>query len=119
MAAKKFKKHMMYKGGQSKMANTYKEHLDLKKKGYVHTKPKKQLAAYGMKMKDKFLKGGQVKLDMNKDGKLSGEDFKMMSKKKAAYGMKMKKSFMGGGIMKSRYTTKFGHGGKHDRKQYD
>jgi hypothetical protein len=31
----------------------------------------------------KYLKGGQVeKLDKNKDGKISGEDFKMMAKKK-------------------------------------
>jgi len=27
-----------------------------------------------------YLKGGQVKLDKNKDGKISGEDFKMMKK---------------------------------------
>jgi len=31
--------------------------------------------------KSKMLSGGQVKLDKNKDGKISGEDFKMMSKK--------------------------------------
>ena len=38
--AKKFKKHMMYgPKGKSKMANTYKEHLALKNKGYGHTKP--------------------------------------------------------------------------------
>ena len=30
----------------------------------------------------KYLKGGQVKLDKNMDGKISGEDFKMMAKKK-------------------------------------
>ena len=29
-----------------------------------------------------FLSGGQVKLDKNKDGKISGQDFKMMKKKK-------------------------------------
>lgn len=29
----------------------------------------------------KYLKGGQVKLDANKDGKISGEDFKMLKKK--------------------------------------
>lgn len=34
----------------------------------------------GGKMK-KYLKGGQVKLDANKDGKISGEDFKMLRKK--------------------------------------
>lgn len=35
-----FKKHMMYKGSKSEMADTYKQHLALKKKGYGHTKPK-------------------------------------------------------------------------------
>jgi len=40
---KKFKPHMMYsKGGKGVKANTYKEHLSLKKKGYGHTKPKKK-----------------------------------------------------------------------------
>ena len=28
-----------------------------------------------------MMSGGQVKLDMNKDGKISGEDFKIMKKK--------------------------------------
>ena len=32
--------------------------------------------------KSKMLSGGQVKLDKNKDGKISGEDFKMMKRKK-------------------------------------
>lgn len=35
-----------------------------------------------MKKKKKYLKGGQVKLDVNKDGKISGEDFKMLRAKK-------------------------------------
>ena len=35
---------------------------------------------YGGKMK-KYLKGGQVKLDANKDGKITGSDFKMLRKK--------------------------------------
>ena len=39
--AKSFKPHMMYsKTGKAVRAKTYKEHLDLKKKGYGHTKPK-------------------------------------------------------------------------------
>ena len=33
---------MMYKGKSSVMASTYKKHLELKKKGYGHTKPKKK-----------------------------------------------------------------------------
>ena len=42
----------------------------------------------------KYLTGGQVKLDKNKDGKITGEDFKLMKakKKKGMYakgGMKM------------------------------
>ena len=41
MATKKFKPHMMYsKAGKGTMANTYKNHLELKKKGHGHTKPK-------------------------------------------------------------------------------
>ena len=48
MATKKFKPHMMYpKKGKGVMANTYKKHLELKKKGYGHTKPKtKQLCVH-------------------------------------------------------------------------
>jgi len=38
--AKKFKKHMMYGDGKEKMANTHKEHLKLKAKGWGHSKPK-------------------------------------------------------------------------------
>ena len=38
-----FKKHMMYGDGKSKMANTYKEHLVLKKKGWGHKKPSSPL----------------------------------------------------------------------------
>tara|TARA_R100000458_G_C8074444_1_gene111836 strand:- start:86 stop:349 length:264 start_codon:yes stop_codon:yes gene_type:complete len=37
--AKKFEPHMMYGEGKSKKANTYKEHLELKEKGWGHTKP--------------------------------------------------------------------------------
>ena len=40
MAKKEFKPHMMYGDGKSKKANTYKEHLALKKKGWSHSKPK-------------------------------------------------------------------------------
>ena len=39
MANKKFEPHMMYGNGEGEMANTYKEHLKLKKKGWGHTKP--------------------------------------------------------------------------------
>ena len=67
---------------------------ELKAKGFmVVKKPVKKMAGggkmptYGMggKMPKygkggmmKYLKGGQVKLDKNKDGKISGADFKMM-----------------------------------------
>ena len=41
--AKEFKAHMMYsKAGKGVKANTYKKHLELKKKGYGHTAPKKK-----------------------------------------------------------------------------
>jgi len=39
--AKKFKPHMMYsRAGKGIKANTYAKHMELKKKGYKHTKPK-------------------------------------------------------------------------------
>ena len=37
---------------------------------------------YGMGgMMKKYLKGGQVKLDVNKDNKITSKDFKIMKKK--------------------------------------
>ena len=38
--AKKFKPHMMYKKCKEVMAETFKDHLKLKKKGYDHKKDK-------------------------------------------------------------------------------
>ena len=43
------------------------------------------------------LKGGQSKLDKNKDGKIDAKDFAMMKKKK-----KKRTKAMGGGMMKKR-----------------
>tara|TARA_R100000742_G_C4253152_1_gene71278 strand:+ start:692 stop:832 length:141 start_codon:yes stop_codon:yes gene_type:complete len=41
--AKEFKPHMMYcKDGKEYKAKTYKEHLNLKKKGCSHEKPLKE-----------------------------------------------------------------------------
>jgi hypothetical protein len=53
MKKDKFKKHMMYKDGKGVMANTYQEHLDLKKKGYGHTKPKSFTEAVESRLKKK------------------------------------------------------------------
>ena len=39
MADKKFKPHMMYGDGKAEKAETYKEHLKLKNKGWGHDKP--------------------------------------------------------------------------------
>tara|TARA_R100000657_G_C4540392_1_gene17108 strand:- start:293 stop:442 length:150 start_codon:yes stop_codon:yes gene_type:complete len=42
-AEKNFKPHMMYsKSGKGIRAGSYKKHMDLKKKGYGHKKPKKK-----------------------------------------------------------------------------
>ena len=52
---------------------------------------------YGKGGMMKYLKGGQVKLDANKDGKLSGEDFKMLrGGKKMKSGGKVVKYQKGG-----------------------
>ena len=52
------------------------------------------------------LKGGQKKLDKNKDGKISAADFKMMKKKRVGKrgggSMKKRMKKMGGGMMKKR-----------------
>ena len=37
---KDFESHMMYKDKSAILADTYEEHLELKEKGYGHTKPK-------------------------------------------------------------------------------
>jgi hypothetical protein len=39
MANKKFEPHMMYGDGEAEKAQTYGEHLKLKKKGWGHKKP--------------------------------------------------------------------------------
>ena len=61
---------------------------------------KKKMYMGGGKMKPMYLKGGQVKLDANKDGKITGLDFKMLKEmkgKKMAKGGKMKAVYNNGG----------------------
>ena len=52
------------------------------------------------------LTGGQKKLDKNKDGTISGEDFKLMKAKGGSVKKRVKKKkrakAMGGGMMKKR-----------------
>mgnify|MGYP003658559198 FL=1 len=67
-------------GGKPDVNPAYKKGGMMKKKGY---------AMGGA------LKGGQNKLDKNKDGKISGDDFKMMKKKGG--GMMKKKGYAKGG----------------------
>ena len=61
-----------------------------KEKRMENTKPQGMTKKMGGGMMKKYnkggqmLKGGQKKLDKNKDGKISGEDFKMMRAKKGA-----------------------------------
>ena len=59
----KFEPHMMYKGSDEVMANTYEEHLELKKKGYGHTKPKSPAKMKDVKLKGKKLPKGYTKKD--------------------------------------------------------
>ena len=56
MKKEEFKEHMMYdpKTGKGVKADTYEKHLALKKKGYVHEKPKKSFTeAVESKLKKK------------------------------------------------------------------
>ncbi len=43
---KRFKSHNMYKNGEEELAETNKEHLSLKDKGYGHSPAKKKDACY-------------------------------------------------------------------------
>ena len=57
---------------------------------------------WNIQIRKKFLSGGQAKLDANKDGKITGEDFKMLrSKKKKKKSMTMAKSPMSNMVRKS------------------
>ena len=78
-------------GGKADVTPAYKKGGMMKKKGY---------AMGGA------LKGGQNKLDKNKDGKISGDDFKMMKKKGG--GMMKKKGYAMGGMMKKKGMKKGG-----------
>jgi len=70
---------------------------------YMTTNPGMPRKKGGMKkmmgggMKKMYMKGGQSKLDMNKDGKLSGADFKMLGNKNKKMGGGMKKMYKKGG----------------------
>ena len=59
----KFKPHMMYKGSDEVMAKTYEKHLELKNKGYSHTKPKSPTKTKDIKLKGKKLPKGYTKKD--------------------------------------------------------
>ena len=55
---KKFKPHMMYdpKTGKAVKANTYEKHLELKKKGYVHSKPKNKRKSFSEAVESRLKK---------------------------------------------------------------
>ena len=59
----KFEPHMMYKGSDEVMAKTYEKHLELKNKGYGHTKPKSPAKMKDVKLKGKKLPKGYTKKD--------------------------------------------------------
>jgi hypothetical protein len=86
LSAKKRKEYAelakSYKGKSSNMKPNYR-YVGTKlpaKDQPVYGKGGKMEYGYGGKLK-KYLKGGQVELDANKDGKITGADFKMLRKK--------------------------------------
>ena len=80
-------------GGKPDVNPAYKKGGMMKKKGMAKGGMMKKGYAMGG-----ALKGGQKKLDRNDDGKISGDDFKMMKKKGG--GMMKKKGMAKGGMMK-------------------
>ena len=99
-------------GGKSAAGPAMKKGGMMKKKGMAKggMMKKKGMAKGGMMKKGYAmggaLKGGQKKLDRNKDGKISGDDFKMMKKKGG--GMMKKKGMAKGGMMKKKGMAKGG-----------
>lgn len=62
----------------------------------------------------KYLTGGQVKLDKNKDGKITGEDFKLMrTKKKGMYAKGGMQMYAKDGAM-VKALKKYANGGETD-----
>ena len=65
-------------------------------KGAELLSPAAMTARFFNKGGDTMLTGGQKKLDKNKDGKISGEDFKMMKKVSGGAAIKGKGAVVGG-----------------------
>ena len=59
-----------------------------------------------MKIQKKYLKGGQVKLDANKNNKIDAQDFEMLRKKNNATGGMMMKKYEEGGKMSPMLSRK-------------
>ena len=76
----------------------------VKKKGMAAGKMVKKGMAAGKQVKKGYssgkLVGNQTKLDKNKDGKISGDDFKMLRGGKAAGKMVKKKGYAAGKMVK-------------------
>ena len=84
---KKFKPHMMYKDGKAVKANTYEEHLSLKKKGYGHSKKESKMPMVNGK---KFPYTKKGKAEAKKEEMKKGRKSRMS---KAAKAMAMRKSY--------------------------
>ena len=69
----KFKPHMMWdpKTGKGYMAKTHDDHIRMSKMGYTHKDPKEE-----------ELSAKQKKIDLNKNGKVDGDDLAKLRKKK-------------------------------------
>ena len=93
---------------QSKGKKAIKE-LDSILEGYKKTKQKYsdiidfKTGGSLIKKKDGSLVGGQKKLDVNRDGKITGSDFEMLKMNKKKYGGKISYRMKGGQVVDSSY----------------
>ena len=76
--AKKFEPHMIYGDGKSEMADTYKEHMKLKNKGWGHEKPSG--LKYGGTSPYK-MKGSPLHKAKGLDGKACWKGYKLQGTK--------------------------------------
>lgn len=73
------KKNMLQAGEYAASGYDTGGNLERQQQGFAKEKAKKRRAKKPVKKESGGLIGGQKKLDKNKDGKISGEDFKMMN----------------------------------------
>ena len=76
MADKKFEPHMMYKGKEAENAETYQEHLKLKKMGFGHKKGPFKMSGFSYPGQSPMYKKNKEGKEQGVDGKACWDGFR-------------------------------------------